>query len=320
MFWLVTILLLLGPNWGVEGLKQEEPSCTTAAAQTPPGNLASSEDSCLSKEAATNVCSGEVQLQNVLEAGLEERCKEEEMNEDKTSDNKGEKMKKDEEKMKSGCLFLLETSTRKVLTSREACALESAARNSGLLFSTNTIDSKGYCIYRDAESPRLDYHCHHHHHHRNRHHQNYHQGHHYHSHRHHNCHHHHHYFPRKACCYATGGSHIGLERQHHLPCLQSLQVDGGDGGADHDGDAEDHDHEHDDDHHDNDHIFSESASILHIEPKAFAAGTQLEDFFDGLALRESSYRWITLSSSSSLVSWSLMVLLLHHHHPPLHRC
>ena len=108
-----------------------------------------------------------------------------------------------------------------------------------------------------------------------------------------------------------------------MPCLQSLQVDGGDGGADHDGDAEDHDHEHDDDHHDNEHIFSESASILHIEPKAFAAGTQLEDFFGGLALRESSYRWITLSalsSSSSLVSWSLMVLLLHHHHPPLHRC
>ena len=125
MFWLVTILLLLGPNWGVEGLKQEEPSCTTAAAQTPPGNLASSGDSCLSKEASTNVCSGEVQLQNVLEAGLDERC----MEEEETSD-KGEG-----EEMKSGCLFLLETSTREVLTSREACALESAARNSGLMLS-----------------------------------------------------------------------------------------------------------------------------------------------------------------------------------------
>ena len=38
-------------------------------------------------------------------------------------------------------------------------------------------------------------------------------------------------------------------------------------------------------------IFRQSASILHIDPKTFAAGTQLEDFFDGLALRESSYRW-----------------------------
>lgn len=122
MLWLVTILLLLGPNWGVEG-KQEEPSCAPAA-QPPPGNLASSEDSCLSKQAATNVCSGEVRLQNVLEAGLDERC----MEEEETSD-KGEE---EGEEMKSGCLFLLETSTRDVLTSREACALESAARNSGL--------------------------------------------------------------------------------------------------------------------------------------------------------------------------------------------
>ena len=51
-------------------------------------------------------------------------------------------------------------------------------------------------------------------------------------------------------------------------------------------DCDDHYHDSDND----DDIFSQSASILHIDPKAFAAGTQLEDFFDGLALRNSSYR------------------------------
>ena len=129
MFWLAILLLL-----GVEG-KQEEPSCATAV-QPPPGNLASG-DSCLSKQAATNVCSGEVQLQNVLEAGLDEKCKEEEetvMKKEETSGKKGEEeeMKTGKDEMKRGCLFLLETSTREVLTSREACALESAARKSGL--------------------------------------------------------------------------------------------------------------------------------------------------------------------------------------------
>ena len=122
MFWLAILLTL-----GVEG-KQKEPSC--APAEHPPDNL----DSCLSQP-STNVCSGEVQLQNVLEAGLDEKCKEEEetvMKKEETSGKKGEEMKTGKDEMKSGCLFLLETSTREVLTSREACALESAARNSGL--------------------------------------------------------------------------------------------------------------------------------------------------------------------------------------------
>ena len=66
-------------------------------------------------------------------------------------------------------------------------------------------------------------------------------------------------------------------------------MDAGDGGADHDHDGDDEYLDHDEDHN-NDHIFSESASILHINPKTFAGGTQLEDFFDSLALRDSSYR------------------------------
>ena len=115
MLWLAILLLL-----AVLEAKQEEPSCAS------PDNLAS-EDSCLSQPPITNACSGEVQLQNVMEAGLDERCKE------KEEGIKGEKEEKgDKGENESGCLFLLETSTRPVLTSREACALESAARNSGL--------------------------------------------------------------------------------------------------------------------------------------------------------------------------------------------
>ena len=109
MFWLVFILILMRVEGG-----QEEPGC----AASPSNNLASHESSSCLSQHTTKVCLGEVQLPNVLEAGLEERCNEE----------KEEVMNR-----KSGCLFLLETSTRDVLTSREACALESAARNSGVL-------------------------------------------------------------------------------------------------------------------------------------------------------------------------------------------
>ena len=137
MFWLAILILGL-----VRG-KQEEPSCASVS-----GNFAS-DQSCLSRSPTTNVCSGEVQLQNVLEAGLDERCKEEEMKKEEKSGkgeemkegevkngengkNSGEEIKREGTEMKSGCLFLLETSTREVITSREACALESAGRNSGL--------------------------------------------------------------------------------------------------------------------------------------------------------------------------------------------
>jgi len=47
--------------------------------------------------------------------------------------------------------------------------------------------------------------------------------------------------------------------------------------------------------------FSQSASILHVDPKAFAAGTQLEDFFDGLALRDSSYRIVHTADALRLL-------------------
>ena len=114
MFWLVFILILMRVEGG-----QEEPGC----AASPSNNLASHESSSCLSQHTTKVCLGEVQLPNVLEAGLAERCNEEEKEEEEE-----EVMKR-----KSGCLFLLETSTRDVLTSREACALESAARNSGVL-------------------------------------------------------------------------------------------------------------------------------------------------------------------------------------------
>ena len=108
MFWIAILLLILD----VEG---DELGCAD------PGNNLESRDSCLSQP-STDVCSGEVQLQNVLEAGLEEKCKEE---------------VEEEKEENSGCLFLLETSTRDVLTAREACALESAARNSGLKYKSS---------------------------------------------------------------------------------------------------------------------------------------------------------------------------------------
>ena len=108
MFWIAILLLILDVEGDQDGLGCAEP-----------GNNLESRDSCLSQP-STDVCSGEVQLQNVLEAGLEEKCKEEE----KEGEN-------------SGCLFLLETSTRDVLTAREACALESAARNSGLKYKSS---------------------------------------------------------------------------------------------------------------------------------------------------------------------------------------
>ena len=108
MFWIAILLLILDVEGDQDGL-----GCADH------GNNLESRDSCLSQP-STDVCSGEVQLQNVLEAGLEEKCKEEE----KVEEN-------------SGCLFLLETSTRDVLTAREACALESAARNSGLKYKSS---------------------------------------------------------------------------------------------------------------------------------------------------------------------------------------
>ena len=120
MIWFVIILLLIE----VEGA-QEEPACDIASNNLP------SHDSCLDQHPATNaVCLGEVQLQNVLEAALEERCKEGEEKEEMKEGDKG-KGGGEEEEGANGCLFLLETSTREVLTSREACALESAVRNSG---------------------------------------------------------------------------------------------------------------------------------------------------------------------------------------------
>ena len=41
-------------------------------------------------------------------------------------------------------------------------------------------------------------------------------------------------------------------------------------------------------------ISSRSSSILHIDPIDFAKGTPLEDFFEGLALRDSSYRYLII--------------------------
>ena len=110
MFWIAILLLILDVEGDQDGL-----GCAD------PGNNLESRDSCLSQP-STDVCSGEVQLQNVLEAGLEEKCKEE---------------VEEEKEENSGCLFLLETSTRDVLTAREACALESAARNSGLKYKSS---------------------------------------------------------------------------------------------------------------------------------------------------------------------------------------
>ena len=127
MFMLVILLLM-----EVKGNQEQELGCSAAFSQ----NLASDQSSSCLSQPTTKVCLGEVQLQNVLEAGLEEKCNEEEGEIEKGKSGKGEEGELEKEevmKMKSGCLFLLETSTRGVLTSREACALESAARNSGLL-------------------------------------------------------------------------------------------------------------------------------------------------------------------------------------------
>ena len=106
MFWLLCILLLIEVE-----CSQEEPRCIV-----PNDHGLHHPDDVLACQSGpqTELCVGEVRLHNVLQAGLEEKCKEEE---------KGEE--------KSGCLFLLETSTRDKLTSREACALESAAMRSG---------------------------------------------------------------------------------------------------------------------------------------------------------------------------------------------
>ena len=149
MFWIAILLLILGVEGDQDGLGCAEP-----------GNNLESQDSCLSQP-STDVCSGEVQLQNVLEAGLDEKCKEEEetvMKKEETSGKKGEEMKTGKDEMKSGCLFLLETSTREVLTSREACALESAARNSGLNIFLVTFIS--IVISHHHHQPLL-YHYHH---------------------------------------------------------------------------------------------------------------------------------------------------------------
>ena len=109
MFWLLGILLLIEVE-----CSQEEPRCIVPNdhGRHPPGDVLACQSGL-----ETEVCGGEVPLQNVLLAGLEERCKEEE--------------EEGEEEEKSGCLFLLETSTRDKLTSREACALESAVTRSG---------------------------------------------------------------------------------------------------------------------------------------------------------------------------------------------
>ena len=108
MFWLLCILLLIEVE-----CSQEEPRCIVPNDHGlhHPGDVFACQSG-----PETEVCIGEVRLQNVLQAGLEERCEEEE---------------EDEEEEKGGCLFLLETSTRDKLTSREACALESAVTRSG---------------------------------------------------------------------------------------------------------------------------------------------------------------------------------------------
>ena len=109
MFWLLGILLLIEVE-----CSQEEPRCIVPNDRHRhlPGDVLACQSG-----PETEVCVGEVHLLNVLQAGLEERCKEEE--------------EEGEEEEKSGCLFLLETSTRDKLTSREACALESAVTRSG---------------------------------------------------------------------------------------------------------------------------------------------------------------------------------------------
>ena len=108
MFWHLGILLLTK----VECL-QEQPGC---AVPNDHGRHHLGDVVTCQSGPETELCVGEVRLQNVLQAGLEERCREEE---EKEKEGKG------------GCLFLLETSTRDKLTSREACALESAATRSG---------------------------------------------------------------------------------------------------------------------------------------------------------------------------------------------
>ena len=107
MFWPLGILLLIEVE-----CSQEEPRCIVPNDRHLPGDVLACQSG-----PETEVCVGEVHLLNVLQAGLEERCKEEE--------------EEGEEEEKSGCLFLLETSTRDKLTSREACALESAVTRSG---------------------------------------------------------------------------------------------------------------------------------------------------------------------------------------------
>ena len=108
MFWLLGFLLFIEVE-----CSQEEPRCIVPNdhGRHHPGDVLACQSG-----PQTELCVGEVHLQNVLQAGLEETCKEKE---------------KEEEEEKSGCLFLLETSTRDKLTSREACALESAVTRSG---------------------------------------------------------------------------------------------------------------------------------------------------------------------------------------------
>jgi len=178
MFWLFGILLLIEVE-----CSQEEPRCIV-----PNDHGLHHPDDVLACQSGpqTELCVGEVRLHNVLQAGLEEKCKEEE---------KGEE--------KSGCLFLLETSTRDKLTSREACALESAAMRSG----------KHVVMLRVG--PTLD-------------------------------------LRDNTTC------HVYRD-------------------------------------------FSRSSSILHINPIDFAKGTPLEDFFEGLALRDSSYRIVHTADALRLL-------------------
>ena len=171
MFWLLAILLIIEVE-----CSQEEPRCIVPNDRHRhlPGDVLACQSG-----PETEVCVGEVRLQNVLQAGLEERCKEE----------------KEEET--SGCLFLLETSTRDKLTSREACALESAATRSG---ANCVIQAKQtWQLSRPHQKPNfslmlllkslLS-------------------------------------IKREARCDAEGWSNAGLERQHNLPRLQGLQVNG----------------------------------------------------------------------------------------------
>ena len=175
MFWLLGILLLIEVE-----CSQEEPRCIVPNdhGRHPPGDVLACQSGL-----ETEVCGGEVPLQNVLLAGLEERCKEEE--------------EEGEEEEKSGCLFLLETSTRDKLTSREACALESAVTRSG---ANCVIQAKQtWQLSRPHQKSNvslilllkslLS-------------------------------------IKREARCDAEGWSNAGLERQHNLPCVQGLQVNG----------------------------------------------------------------------------------------------